>query len=213
MPSRLITFLRENGSYLFLQRLATFPAESLRNRMLARKLGVRKLVVGPRAHLRGLSFISIGENFYCGEGLWLEAVTRYRDQSFHPRLTIGKDVSVSHWTHIACTNSVVIGDHVLIGSKVIITDHNHGRMGANATPPTLPPSARPLDHDRFVKIEANVWLGDGVVVCPGVTIGEGSIVGANAVVTMDVPPFTLVVGVPARPIRRYDSDQKAWVNL
>lgn len=210
MPSRSITFLRENGSYLFLRHLAAFPSQYLRNRMLAWKLGVRKLMIGPRSHLRGLSFISMGENFCCGEGLWLEAVSRYGNQRFHPRLTIGKHVSVSHWTHIACTNSVVIGDHVLIGSKVIITDHNHGRFEVDATPPTIPPAERPLEDDRFVKIEANVWLGDGVVVCPGVTIGKGSIVGANAVVTTDVPPYTLVAGVPARPIRRYDPIQESW---
>lgn len=213
MPSRSITFLRENGSYVLLRRLVDFPSQYVRNRMLARKLGVRKLMVGPRSHLRGLSFISLGEGFYGGEGLWLEAISRYGSQNFQPKMTIGKHVTISHWTHIACTNSVVIGDHVLIGSKVIITDHNHGRFEVGATPPTVPPSERPLDDDRFVKIEANVWLGDGVVVCPGVTIGEGSIVGANAVVTADVSPYTLVAGVPARPIRRYDLNQGAWLKL
>lgn len=213
MSSRPIAFLRENGSYLFLRHIGALPFQYLRNRMLAWKLGVRTIAVGPRAHLRGLAFISMGDNFYGGEGLWLEAVSRYGGQNFHPKLKIGKNVSVSHWTHIACTNSVTIGDHVLIGSKVMITDHNHGYLGINATPPTIPPAERPLDRDRFVTIEANVWLGDGVVVCPGVTIGEGSIVGANAVVTADVPPYTLVAGVPARPIRYYDLKRGAWVKI
>jgi acetyltransferase-like isoleucine patch superfamily enzyme len=56
-----------------------------------------------------------------------------------------------------------------------------------------------------------VRLGDDVVICPGVTMGEGSVAGANAVVTMDVPPFTLVAGVSARPIRRYDAAQGNWI--
>jgi lipopolysaccharide O-acetyltransferase len=96
---------------------------------------------------------------------------------------------------------------------VIITDHNHGLFGPGATPVAVPPAQRPLEHNRFVKIEANVWLGDGVVVCPGVTMGEGSVAGANAVVTSDVSPYTLVAGVPARPIRRYDVSQESWVSL
>lgn len=155
----------------------------------------------------------MGENFSAGDGLWLEAVTHYHDQRFTPRLVIGNHVHVSHWSHIACTNSVTIADHVLIGSKVIITDHNHGVFGLNATPPTIPPGLRPLEGDQFVRIEANVWLGDGVVVCPGVTMGEGSVAGANAVITSDVPPYTLVAGVPARPIRRYDLKGQAWISV
>jgi len=181
--------------------------------MLAHKFGVRAIRVGPRAHMRGLSNISVGEDFSCGEGLWLEAVTRYGGQVFNPRMRIGNHVRISNWTHIACTNSVTIGDHVLIGSKVMITDHNHGHFGAGATPPEIPPAERPLEGDRFVTIGAKVWLGDGVVVCPGVTIGEGSVVGGNAVVTSDVPPYTLVAGVPARPLRRYDPIQESWIKV
>lgn len=207
------SFFQENGSYVFFTALAERSLRWVRNRMLARKLGVRRLEIGPRAYLRGLSCIEMGENFSSGDGLWLEALTRYRDQCFSPRLVIGSFVQVSNWCHIACTHSVTIGDHVLIGSKVIITDHNHGIFGPDATPLTVPPAQRPLEGDRSVRIEANVWLGDGVVVCPGVTIGEGSVAGANAVVTADVAPFTVVAGNPARPIRRYDRSERRWVSL
>jgi lipopolysaccharide O-acetyltransferase len=213
MFGRSLSFFRENGSYVFFSTLAGCPFRFLRNQMLAGKLGVQKLDVGPRAHLRGLASISMGEDFSAGEGLWLEAITRYGDERFDPKLKIGNHVRISHWSHIACTHSVTIGDHVLIGSKVIITDHNHGLFGANATSPLIPPSQRPLERDRFVIIGQNVWLGDGVVVCPGVTIGEGSVAGANAVVTTDVPPYTLVAGVPARPICRYDVAQGNWIRI
>ena len=212
MFDRFFSFFGENGAYVLLTSLADRPSAFIRNRLLAQKFGVRQIRIARRAHIRGLAHISMGEDFSSGEGLWLEAVTRYGEQRFSPRLTIGNHVYVSHWSHIACTNSVTIGDHVLIGSKVMITDHNHGTLGPGATSPLMPPSKRPLDGNRSVMIGSNVWLGDGVVVCPGVTIGEGSIVGANAVVTTDVPPFTLVAGVPARPIRRYDAVQEAWVS-
>jgi lipopolysaccharide O-acetyltransferase len=214
MFGKTLSFLRENGSYVFFSVLANRPVKFIRNRMLAAKLRVRKIDIGSRAHLRGLTCISMGEDFSAGEGLWLEAITHYPDdERFDPKLVIGDHVRISHWCHIACTNSVIIGDHVLIGSKVIITDHNHGTFGPNATSPTIPPGRRPLERDRFVSIGANVWLGDGVVVCPGVTMGEGSVAGANAVVTTDVPPFTLVAGVPARPIRRYDAAQGNWIKI
>ena len=204
-------FLKENGFYVLFTTLAGRPSQFLRNRMLASKFGVRHLHIGQRAHLRGLSSMTIGEDFDAGEGLWLEAVTRYQGERYSPRLIIGSHVRISHWSHIACTNSVTIGNHVLIGSKVIITDHNHGLFGVPATSPSIPPAQRPLERDRFVTIGANVWLGDGVVVCPGVTMGEGSVAGANAVVTTNVPPFTLVAGVPARPIRRFDAMRGKWI--
>jgi len=213
MFGRPLEFLQENGGYVFFSTLALRPVRLLRNRLLAKKLKVRKLSIGSGSYLLGLNCISMGEDLVAGEGLWLHAVTRYGDQRFHPRLVIGDHVRISRWSHIACTHSVTIGDHVLIGSKVMITDHNHGIFGACATSPNIPPAERPLDRDRCVVIEANVWLGDGVVVCPGVTMGEGSVAGANAVVTTDVPPFTMVAGVPARPIRRYESTSGSWIRL
>ena len=213
MLGSTLSFLEENGSYVFLSALAGQPLQYLRNRMLASKLGVRKLQIGPRAHLRGLSRVTMGEDFSAGNGLWLEAVTSYAGEQFNPRLVIGNHVRVSHWSHIACTSSVTIGDHVLIGSKVIITDHNHGQFGRNATSPAIPPALRPLDGDRVVTIGSNVWLGDGVVVCPGVSIGEGSVIAANAVVTRDVLPFMMAAGVPARIINRYDAGQGCWTKV
>lgn len=213
MLDKLFSFYQENGVYVFLSVVLKIPAQFFRNLLLRRKFRVQKLAIGPRAHLRGLSRMSLGENFSAGEGLWLEAITHYASEKFSPKLKIGNHVSISHWSHIACTHSVTIGDHVLIGSKVLITDHNHGYFGQGATSPMIPPAQRPLEQDRFVVIESNVWLGDGVVVCPGVTMGEGSVAGANAVVTTDVPPFTLVVGVPAKPIRRYDQIEKRWVKV
>ena len=210
---RSISFFQENGTYVLLATLVDQLFRMVRNRMLASSFGVKRIDIGPRSYLRGLSHIMMGEDFKAGDGLWLQAITHYETQVFNPRITIGNHVRVSHWSHIACTNSVTIGDHVLIGSKVIITDHNHGSFGDPATSPRIPPAQRPLEDNGIVRIEANVWLGDGVVVCPGVTMGESSVAGANAVVTTNVPPFTLVAGIPARPIRRYDMSANRWISL
>ncbi len=99
---------------------------------------------------------------------------------------------------------IEIGDGVLIGSKVLITDHNHGQYRKGTWNSSIPPALRPLDQDKPVIIGKNVWVGDGVVIAPGATIGEGSVIGANSVVTGAIPPCTIAAGVPARCLSQYD---------
>jgi lipopolysaccharide O-acetyltransferase len=203
----------ENGTYVLFSIMVGRPMGFLRNRMLAHKLGVRRLRIGPGCRLRGLSCIAVGENFAAGEGLWMEAVTHYNNEDYAPRLVIGDNVHVSHWSHIACTHSVTIGHHVMIGSNVVISDHNHGLFLRHGTSPMIQPVERPLDRDRAVDIRSNVWVGNGAQVCPGVTMGEGSVAGANAVVTADVAPFTFVAGAPAKPTLRYDMSRGTWIEM
>jgi len=153
----------------------------------------------------------MGEDFSAGEGFWMDAITRCRDQAFSPRIVIGNHVRISKWVHIAATYLVEIGDDVLIGSKVIITDHNHGQYSREHTSPHIAPVLRPLDHDRRVSIGRNVWIGDGVVVTPDSSIGEGSVIGANSVVSGDIPPFVIATGAPARIIKKFNFSTQKWI--
>jgi lipopolysaccharide O-acetyltransferase len=194
-------FIRLNGFYLFACDIERRIGNAFRRRMLGGKLGCPDIVIGPRCHLRGLACMRIGRNFQASEGLWLEAVTAYPGQTFSPSIVIGDDVSISRWSHIAATHRVEIGDGVLIGSKVLITDHNHGSYKKRPTDATIPPAFRPLDEDGTVIIGKNVWIGDGVVVAPGAMIGEGAVIGANSVVVGEIPPYTVAAGAPARCIR------------
>lgn len=206
-------FWSDNGMYLFGHNLLGFPIRWICNRMLAASFGVQRIQIGSGAMLRGRSAIRMGEDFSAGPGLWLEAVLRHQGQTFTPRIILGRNVSVSAWCHIAATHYVEIGDDVLIGSKVVITDHNHGEYSGPHTSPTIPPNFRPLGCDKEVVIERNVWLGDGVVVTPGSRIGEGAVIGANAVITGTIPPFTIAAGIPARPLKQYDFRIKEWVDI
>lgn len=191
-----------------------FSRSTVRNYLISRKLGVKKIRVGPAAYLRGLSFVEIGEDFSAGRGLWLEAISRYNDEEFAPRIVIGNHVRISQFVHIAATHLIEIGDNVLIGSKVMITDHNHGQYsGQNHVSPQTSPTDRPLDRERHVLIERNVWLGDGVVVTPGSSIGEGSVIGANSVVHGSIPAFTIAVGAPAMARKVFNFDAMEWCDI
>jgi len=155
----------------------------------------------------------MGEDFSAEDGLWLEAISQYSNQTFLPRIVIGEHVRASHFVHIAATSFVQIGDNVLIGSKVMITDHNHGQYSREHTSPHIPPSQRPLDHDRRVTIGRNVWLGDGVVVTPGSSIGEGSVIGANSVVIGIIPAYTIAAGLPATVRKAFNFSTQEWNNV
>jgi lipopolysaccharide O-acetyltransferase len=150
-----------------------------------------------------------GENLGTGRDLWLEAVALHFGRSYQPRIVIGDNVWMSDAVHIAANTLIEIGSDVLIGSKVLITDHQHGNYRNDPSDPSIPPAQRALTGLK-TSIGDKVWLGDGVVVMPGVTIGEGSIIGANSVVTRDIGAFTIAAGAPARPLKEYDPERRTW---
>lgn len=115
----------------------------------------------------------------------------------HPggQLKIGSHVQINDNCQIACAGNIHIGDHVLIASKVFITDHDHDFQYDGK------PLEWPLNVDS-VYIERGCWLGNGVHVLKGVTLGEGSIVGAGSVVTRSFPKNSIVAGVPAKLIAK-----------
>jgi len=116
----------------------------------------------------------------------------YCDLGFNIKL--GKNILINYNCVLLDTGEIRIGDNVLIGPGTKIVTAKH-----------------PLDHERrrvlattghTVVIEDDVWIGAGAVVLPGVTIGARSVVGAGAVVTKDVPPDTVVVGNPAKVLKK-----------
>ena len=138
----------------------------------------------------------------------------FNGQRFEPSIVLGDDINCSELVHIAAISSVVIGDGVLIGSKVIVTDHNHGIYSGQGehSSPLERPNHRLL-AGAAVHIGDRVFLGDNVVVLPGSVIGAGAIIGANSTVSGHVPPATIAVGNPARPVRRYDTATRKWLPL
>lgn len=206
-------FASENGLFLTLYRAFGNALSRTRDRFLARKLRTRGLRLGKYPKLAGLSHIHLGENFSAGNGLWLEAVIVFSGETFRPQLDIGPNCNLSDHVHIACTHKITIGEGLLCGSRVVISDHAHGvYSGPDQSLPTQRPVERRLSKDRAVTIGRNVWIGDGTAILAGANIGEGAIIGANSVVTGFIPSNTIVAGAPARPIRRWDESTAQWIS-
>ncbi len=152
--------------------------------------------------LEGAKHISLGSNVRSKPRLHLAAIGSHNGLSFRPEVRIGDNVSINFDVHIACINRIEIGDGSLLASKVFITDHYHGDTTLESL--RIPPSMRVLTSKGPVIIGKNVWIGEGTVILPGVTIGDHAVIGANAVVTKDVPAYSVAAGVPASVIRSYD---------
>lgn len=162
--------------------------------------------------VRGKNLIKMGNNFTSGVGLRLEAFSENKmDVAV---LHIGNNVQVNDYVHIAAGKKVIIGDNVLIASKVFISDHNHGNYSGNEfqDSPESIPEQRKL-HFSEVIIEDNVWIGEFVSILPGVVIGRGSIIGTMSVVTKSIPPNSIAVGSPARVMKKYDFITKKWIKI
>ena len=117
-----------------------------------------------------------------------------------PFLKIGSHCSFGAYNHITCANRVIIGDSCLTGKWVTITDNSHGETDLDSL--CLPPGKRPITSKGPVVIGNNVWIGDKATILPGVTIGDGAVIAANAVVTKDVPDYSVVGGNPAKILKR-----------
>jgi acetyltransferase-like isoleucine patch superfamily enzyme len=152
-------------------------------------------------YIKNPHYISIGRNFSSLNNLRLEAIDDYAGVKFTPELVIGNDVSITADCHMGCINKIVIGNNVLIASKVFISDHSHGEVDKQIK--NVPPAKRKLFSKGPVIIEDNVWIGEGVSILSGVTIGKNSIVGANAVVTKSLPANSIAGGIPAKVLKSF----------
>ena len=161
--------------------------------------------------IKGTRFMSIG-SVVIGKYCRIEMISFYGGKRLNPKLKIGNRVSINDMVHIGCANYVEIGDDCVFASKIYISDHNHGiYKGSNQSQAAERVVKRELDIDKSVIIGKNVWLGEGVSVLPGSSIGDNCIIGANAVVCGTIQPNTIAVGIPAKEIKKFDSNTGTWL--
>jgi acetyltransferase-like isoleucine patch superfamily enzyme len=110
-------------------------------------------------------------------------------------LRVGNGSNIGAFSYIGCSGYIELGDNVMMGPRVNLMAENH-----NFDRTDIPMKDQGVTRS-FIKIEQDVWLGAGSTVLSGVTVGQGSIIAAGAVVTKDVPPFSIVGGVPAKILR------------
>ena len=149
--------------------------------------------------MRGEKNIVIGDDFWADPFLFLQCWDTYKCFKYNPQIMIGNHVHLGFGCHVGCINEIIIGDNLLTGRNVHITDHNHGHINLNEV--DVAPIERELISKGKVIIGNNVWIGDNVVILPGAKIGDGCIIGANSVVSSDIPDMCVAAGVPAKPIR------------
>lgn len=160
-------------------------------------------------YVRGKRWIVFGPEFSSGRALRIDALGNASTK--RPLVRIGANVAVNDYVHIGAVDSITIGDRVLIGSKVLITDHDHGSYGKAGihSDPRIAPDKRDLAVAPVV-IEDDVWIGESVSVLSGVRIGKGSVIGTMSTVTSNIPPYSLAIGSPARVIKQFNFDTAQW---
>ena len=195
LPKRLINKIRRN---IFHKKFKNISWGSV----------VGKAGTGRGCVLEGDENIVIGSNTFIGEGSELLAYKSHFERPLDSHLVIGEHVRITARCRIACAGNITIGDDALFAPDVFITDHNHG-MNPELEGGYSPQNITIAD----VTIGEGVWLGQRVCVLPGVNVGAHSIVGANSVVTKDIPPYSLAVGAPARVVKKWNFDRKCWENV
>jgi acetyltransferase-like isoleucine patch superfamily enzyme len=170
------------------------------------RFGPRSAVCFPVAALFGEEAISIGDGCIIGPYASLSAGVSPEDVPDSPVVRIGDRCVIGKGSAVIGHERVEIGDDVWTGNHVYITDANHGYVDRDQ------PVGRQFAAPRPVRIGSGSWLGQGALVVGGANIGEHVVVGAGAVVTGDLPDYSVAVGNPARVIRRYVAGE-GWVRV
>jgi acetyltransferase-like isoleucine patch superfamily enzyme len=153
----------------------------------------RRSVIQLPVRLSGERRIDVGDGVFVGAGSWLQVL---EGPDTGVALTIGDGTSIAGSCVLSAAVSIRLGRKVLFARNVYVADHAH-----RFDDPTRAVLDQGIDDLGPVEIGDGAWLGQNVVVCPGVTIGRGAVIGANSVVLDDVPDFGVAVGAPARVVR------------
>lgn len=145
-----------------------------------------------------------------GTSVIIRPSTRIYAGNSRSEVFFGDGTEIGESSTISASNKIILGNDVLTGPHVFISDHNHAYEN-----PLLPVSKQgvkcnPTDE---VVIGDGSWLGTNVVIVGNVRIGKHCVIGANSVVTKDIPDYSVAAGIPAKVIKRYDFEKKEWIKI
>lgn len=157
-----------------------------------------------KCDLKRIKKMSLGKNVTFGR----DTRINFYDESDEIKLTIGDNSYFCNRNTILCGGNVTIGINVLVASDVCITSENHS---------INPESDIPYMHQELVfgdvSIGDGTWIGEKVMILPGVTIGSKCVIGAGSVVTKNIPDRCIAVGNPAHVVKQYDCNNKRWIRV
>lgn len=171
-------------------------------KIILKQLGSRSRIVHP-LKIYGASNISIGNRVTIEYKTWLAAYPH--TGVVNCSLIIEDGSQIGNFNHIYATSKIHIGKKVLTADKVYISDNSHAYDNVD-----MPINDQGIKQLQEVIIGDGAWLGENVCVI-GANVGKGSVIGANSVVTKNIPDFCIAVGAPARIIKRYNFESKNWL--
>lgn len=177
-----------------LNYLISHFSELLKN-INARRFKRKCKKVGSDLRLYGSCVFTGGGAIIIGNSVMIKSA-KHKPVEFYvaenASVSIGDGTFINRGTHLSCSEAIKIGRNCLIGDDCVLIDNDYHAIGGGQA------------KSAPIVLEDGVWLAIKVIVLRGVTIGEGSIIGAGSVVTRSIPPYTFAAGAPARVIRKID---------
>ena len=181
---------------------AALETHKLRNRIIKNN----GLMVKP-LKITGQQYIHIGRFVKFYENARIECYGTFKEQALNPKLIINNNVIINNNFTALIADECSIGENTIIAHNVSIINENHGIDLAIGVP-----FHEQVLTTRPITIGKNCWIGCNVVLIPGASLGDNCVVGAGAVVNKTFPSNTMIAGVPAKIIKRYDPNAGTWVN-
>ena len=156
-----------------------------------------------------MKFVNRGK-IELGNSVIIRPSTRIYAGNSQSVVSFGDRTEIGEHSTISSCNRVIFGNDVLTGPHVFVADHNHAYEN-----PHVPVSKQGVmcNHEDEVVIGEGSWLGTNVVIVGNVHIGKHCVIGANSVVTKDIPDYSVAAGIPAKVIKRYDFEREEWVRV
>lgn len=168
-----------------------------------KKIGRHSVIFHP-IEVDGKKYITLGNNVIIGEAARIEMLPKWHDKLYSPNLVIGDNSTFEQFAHITAASNLYIGKNCTFSSRVMITTINHEYQNINKK------ITEQGIITRDVVIGDYCFIGMDVKIFPGVKIGNNVVIGANSIVMNDLPDFTVCVGIPAKPIKKYNIETGKW---